>query len=257
MKKTSGIFKVFFILYVFLVIPFSAFAGDIRDTKHNLSVSADNKIKAVSEPGICIFCHTPHNANPAYPLWNHEQSAVQTYTVYWSGTLQSYSQTESHAWKVDGSSKLCLSCHDGTVAVGSVQSRWYEILMASSDCLDSTGRLIDGVGCSGYIGTDLSGSHPISIVYDSALVSKRNNANITSLCWLNPPPTGDPDVKLSRTQGGHLGVQCTSCHNPHTNKSLETKNGQLWPPFWQKTSYNNVCYVCHHEDCGEPSVIWP
>ena len=220
--------------------------GGIRDTKHNLSVTGQGAIKAVEEKQICIFCHTPHNANPAYPLWNHEVSAVTTYTHYVSNTLQSYS-SEAEAPPIDGVSKLCLSCHDGTVAVGSVMSRTEEILMAISDCVDSSGKLVDVDGCTGYIGTDLSGGHPISIVYDETLVGKRNDPynNLSKLNW----PINDPYVKLYPTQG-RLGVQCSSCHDPHTTRSSEPDPEdptKTWPPFWQKSTFNEVCIVCHQE----------
>lgn len=277
MLNNSFLVKLFAITIVLLLVAFSFLAeadnipeSSIRRTKHNLSGSLskwpnpDSNIRAVYEAEICIFCHTPHNANPAQPLWNHEPSAVESYKVYWSDTLQSYSETQSQAWRIDGYSKLCLSCHDGTVAVGAVQSRAEEILMVANECIDASGRLINGTNCKGYIGTDLSGGHPISIVYDESLVTRRNGcdsnlSNCTNRCWLNSPPSNRTSpVKLYPTdnQGGGLGVQCTSCHNPHTNRSQEIKNGVKWPPFWQGTGYDEVCIVCHSDDCGV-SYIWP
>ncbi|MEW6003550.1 MAG: hypothetical protein AB1638_13015 [Nitrospirota bacterium] len=227
-----------------------AIAG-IKETKHNLSASGLFSVRAVEETQICIFCHTPHNSYPAQPLWNHELSAVQTYRSYWSETLQSYSQAESEAWPIDGYSKLCLSCHDGTVAVGAVYSRFEDILMVSSPCIDASGKLIDVPECTGYIGTDLSGGHPLSIKYNMILVNNRNSN--TEFCRLNPPPLGDPYVKLYPTKG-EFGVQCTSCHDPHTNRSIETRDGKPWPPFWQKETHDAVCEVCHVKDCQHD---WP
>jgi len=55
----------------------------------------------------------------------------------------------------DGVSKLCLSCHDGTVALDS-----YGGVNGST--------IITG---SALLGTDLSTSHPISMKYDAALAS--------------------------------------------------------------------------------------
>ena len=43
-------------------------------------------------------------------------SSVGNYRMPWSETLQAYSSRES-APQPDGSSKLCLSCHDGTQAM--------------------------------------------------------------------------------------------------------------------------------------------
>lgn len=241
--KNKRILKFCILHFTFCILtlfPLLVVAAGIKDTKHNLSVSGPGTIRAVEETQICIFCHTPHNAYPDYPLWNHDPSAAISYTHYTSDTLQSY-KSEAVAPPIDGVSKLCLSCHDGTIAVGAVKSSYDDILIEISACVDASGKLIDGLGCTGYIGTDLSGGHPLSIVFDEALKNKRNSN--TELCHLNWP-VNDPDVKLYPTHGGY-GVQCSSCHDPHTNRTTETKDGKPWPPFWQKTTHDEVCLVCH------------
>lgn len=209
------------------LIPLAVFAG-VRNTKHNLSVSGPGPSQATSETEVCIFCHTPHNASPGAPLWNHELSTVTDYINYWSPTLKSYATAED-APPIDGFSKLCLSCHDGTVALGALINR--------SETLETVPDYIT-FGMEGYLGTDLSGGHPISIVFDEALVNARN-ADL-ALLQLNWPIT-DKDVKLYPTQGGR-GVQCSSCHDPHGGE------GDLdAPPFWQKKTYDDVCLVCHND----------
>ena len=211
--------------YIFLV-PLAVFAG-VGNTKHNLSVSGPGPSQATSETEICIFCHTPHNASPGAPLWNHELSTVSDYINYWSPTLKSYASAED-APPIDGFSKLCLSCHDGTVALGALINR--------NENLETVPDYIT-FGMEGYIGTDLSGGHPISIIFDEALVTVRNAD--TGLLLLNWPIT-DKDVKLYPTQGGK-GIQCTSCHDPHGGKGDSEA-----PPFWQKKTYDEVCLVCHN-----------
>jgi hypothetical protein len=219
----------------------AAYASGLIDTKHNLSLSGKGDVTS-RETEICVFCHTPHNANPAYPLWNHELSSVQTYKTYWSSTLQSYSEAESQAWKVDGFSKLCLGCHDGTVALGDVQNRDEEI---------ETVPDILSLGMTGYLGTDLSGTHPVSIVFDLALKEKRDEAQkdypIKFMPLKSPPLkfgdrnlTGDRDVLIYPTQGNKFGVQCSSCHDPHGGVGEEGA-----PPFWRKPTHDEVCAVCH------------
>ena len=63
-----------------------------------------------------MFCHTPHGANAAAPtpLWNRELSGA-TYIPYNSSSIEAVGIGQP-----GGSSKLCLSCHDGTIAIGSV-----------------------------------------------------------------------------------------------------------------------------------------
>jgi hypothetical protein len=220
------------VFFLCVLTPLLAFAR-VEDTKHNLSISGTGVVKALHETQICIFCHTPHNASPAKPLWNHELSGIVHYVNYTSPTLQSY--REGEAPPIDGYSKLCLSCHDGTVAIGSVVSREEEIMMVTVSEVIYAGKLIGGPG---YLGTDLSGGHPISIIFDEALANKRNAVpSLSRLKW----PIIDPDVKLSPTQGGY-GVQCTACHDPHENKAAGG-----WPPFWNKPTHDEVCMVCHEE----------
>lgn len=211
-----------------LTISFSA-GAKVKDTKHNLSATGPGTIKAFDETQICVFCHTPHNANPVYPLWNHEITAVEDYVNYWSPTLKSYA-SEAEAPPIDGFSKLCLSCHDGTVAVGAIYTSPF-------DEIDMLIRFIPP-DSPGYLGTDLSGGHPISIIFDEQLVMQRNmDPNIMHLNW----PITDKDVRLYRTQGG-MGIQCTSCHDPHGGKG-----GPEAPPFWRKSTYDEVCLVCHDD----------
>ena len=233
----------YLVLFVVILLPLIAFAG-VKGTKHDLSVSGPGTVKAVSETGVCVFCHTPHNAAPAYPLWNHELSSVTNYISYWSETLKSYGQ--GAAPPIDGFSKLCLGCHDGTVAVGATIGPLDTIKMVTIPGVIESGRLKPG--SAGYLGTDLSGGHPISIVYNNSLVDlRKNDPDSWNLIQLKPPPrkfgdkngAGDTDVMIYPTQGDY-GVQCTSCHDPHGGKG-----GPSTPPFWRKTIYDDVCLVCH------------
>ena len=95
--------------------------SDVRNTKHNLSVSGPGPVRAVTESQVCVFCHTPHGAEnvPAAPLWNRQLSGA-TYTPYTSNSIDATDIAASPG----GSSKLCLSCHDGTLAIGPALAAW-------------------------------------------------------------------------------------------------------------------------------------
>ena len=213
------------LLLTLLALPLAL--GGIADTPHNLSVSGPGPIKSATETQICIFCHTPHNADPQAPLWNRAMSAVGNSRMPWSGTLQAYSSRES-APQPDGSSKLCLSCHDGTIALGAVRSRPTEIPVSGG------GRLQPGD--KGYLGTDLSGSHPISFVYDDALASENNLAGDMPLRL--PSTLNDPDVKLDKNGK----MQCTTCHDPHDDSNYVA--GSV-PHFYAKSNWSALCLTCH------------
>ncbi len=57
-------------------------------------------------------------------------------------------------------------CHDGTIALGAVGGRTTPIAVSGGPTMPTT--------APGYLGTDLSGSHPISFVYDNALAVAHN-----------------------------------------------------------------------------------
>ena len=86
----------------------------VANTVHNLTPSGPGTFRAPEAAGLCVYCHTPHNASPQRGLWNRELSGA-TYQLYESTTLKAQLK------QPDGSSRLCLSCHDGTLAMGTLR----------------------------------------------------------------------------------------------------------------------------------------
>jgi len=197
---------------VIVLSTLAARADSVINSVHNLSVAGPGTIKAVSEKDACVFCHTVHRSNGEQPLWNHTMSGVTNYIVYNSPTLKAV------VGQPDGSSRLCLSCHDGTVALGSVGSRSATIEMEGGVTTMPVGE--------DNLGTDLSGDHPISFVYDTALAGQNTT--------LNNPGTLNSKVKLDRN--GKL--QCTACHNPHDN--------QYGDFLVMDNTSSALCLVCHN-----------
>lgn len=255
-------------LLVFLSLAFAHEAAaqgshSIIDSKHDLSVSGPWDVRAATEKETCIFCHAPHNTTGQQPLWNHEMS-VATYTPYSSSTLR------ATVGQPTGASKLCLSCHDGTVALGMVASRPTPIAMRS-------GVSTMPIGVTRF-GTDLSAHHPISFVYDQALVAANPE--------LRSPDTLPPEVRLDKNQE----LQCTACHDPHSDQygkflvkdnvasalcrdchvpdgwdtsshatSVATWGGSgidPWPHTEQTTVAANACENCHRpHDAGTKAQL--
>lgn len=167
--------------------------GDtILNSKHDLSTSGPGPIKASVESEVCLFCHTPHRAIDQGPLWNHAMSRVAHYTPY------SSSSARAAFGQPTGASKLCLSCHDGTVAIGEVNSRPAPIAMQ--------GGVTTMPGGDSNLQTDLSDDHPFSFAFDSGLAAANGE--------LRSPEDLTGRVRLDRD--GQL--QCTSCHDPHDNQ---------------------------------------
>jgi predicted CXXCH cytochrome family protein len=116
-----------------------------------------------------------------------------------------------------GSTKLCLSCHDGTVAIGS--SINYGTFAMSG--VNGAGQL---TGAS-VIGTDLRDDHPVSFVPNTS-------AEIVV------PPAGSP-VKLDSSGQ----VQCRTCHDPH-RMDIDTTTLKF---LVVNNSASGLCLTCHNK----------
>ncbi len=190
----------------------SVLADSVVNSKHNLSVSGPGTVRAAKETQVCIFCHTPHNATSDAPLWNRYASGAN-YIPYNSTT------TRAIIGQPTGASKLCLSCHDGTIALGKVRSRPEEIQLARGVTRMPLGP--------SNLGTDLSDDHPISFRYDSQL-AKRDTQ-------IFDPVKFKLDAVHLDAQGQ---MQCTSCHNPHDDR---------FGMFLVKdNSASALCITCHY-----------
>jgi len=183
-------------------------SGDVLGS-HNLSLSGTSPVKGGLDP--CLFCHVPHSGvqNPNVALWSQTLSS-QVYKSYNSTTLHNTSLQPM----LGGDSSLCLSCHDGTVAVGQTQP-YGQIQMSGN--MYPTDRF----------GTDLQGSHPFSL--KTPLVDAPHL--VQSLTTSHT--TADP---LHAVNLINNDVECTSCHTPHSqmvdaiSKSFlvrDSSNGQL------------------------------
>ena len=201
----------FLIIAVTCCFASNIFPGSIKLTKHDLSSgSLTGNIKSSDTTAICVFCHTPHRGDASAPLWNREMGKA-VYTLYESSTLYSI------PGQPDGTSKLCLSCHDGTVALGKVLHRQKEFVMLKT----SMGRLPRSKRAN--LGSDLSDDHPISFDPTAAVG--------TSAELIHPTP----DSQVRYDKNGK--VQCTTCHNPHDNS-----HGH----FMVKSNRSaEVCKTCH------------
>ena len=184
-----------------------SFAGTIKGSKHDFS----GQVWSGGE--VCIACHTPHRSMEHLdaPLWNHALT-TQTYTPYASSTMM------ATPGQPDGASKLCLSCHDGTIAIDSFNNTMGTVYIPTPINAD----LNSGEG---------HWKHPVSIVYDTNLAVADTRLN-------------DPSLTLS-TLGGTIQrdllknnkVQCNSCHDVHNSQGIDKL---------LKINSTDLCVTCHN-----------
>jgi len=164
---------------------------------------------------ICIACHTPHNSNTSItdaPLWNH-QSTVASYTTYSSPTMDVLPQQPR------GPSMLCLSCHDGTVAI------------------DSFGGTSGTTFMSGTrnLGTDLSDDHPVSVEWRHQTIE--TSSTFCFNCHFEAPS----QLVFFRPGGtGPIWVECSTCHDVHNNT--------IYPYLLRRSLVgSDLCLTCHEK----------
>lgn len=199
------IFFLFFSSFIFS-------QEEVKFTLHNLSISGPGNIKSSTKEDICGFCHTPHSAEPKVPLWGH-QISTSSYKIYFSKTLDSFLKQPSNQ------SKLCLSCHDGTIALWDKGNEKIKLDRSSK----------------GYIGLDLSGSHPVSFSIDDSIIFLNNqkDSNLKSLSEIKKEFNNN-------SYGIEFEMECTTCHDPHKNIYAD---GEI--PFGKRDKFNNLCLSCH------------
>lgn len=250
--------------------------SDVRSTKHNLSAAATGTatptgtvpartIRATDETQVCVFCHTPHGAEtPADvkgPLWNRKLSGA-TYSAYDSTSM------EATPGAPGGSSKLCLSCHDGTMGIdkvnvlNGVQTTTTPVFQVAIPMSGGTTMpaSADGVnaGFTRNLGTDLSNDHPISFTYDGTLAGHDGELRTPDGVIVGNRQSGvtPPKLPLESDQ-----MQCATCHDPHLSdqnknngnaKFLRLNRFQVDQPSGGAFSPANdiICLACHDKGGG-------
>ncbi len=208
---------------VLLVVTVGASAA-IQNSKHDLSLYA----ASTSTTEVCVYCHTPHtSATRATFLWNRNDPADPAYKLYGDTTTTSLAGKES---------LLCLSCHDGSVAINEVYNAPGTGLNSGKIAFDATkvaananlqadtatpagvtlaATAVTAIGA----GKDLSNDHPVNVTYGGTGFNPATGGKVGSL-----PLYTDT-------------VQCGSCHDPHktdTSTFLRMSNAS-----------SALCLACH------------
>lgn len=265
------------ILVVSIAYQALAVGPKVSEPKNPHNLSAANTIsgfqyKATNDAAnnprgqqICVFCHTPHNSNVESqgPLWNRKPSAETSFQRYSSSTLKIRGEVSAALYgtgaQPNGSTKLCLSCHDGSSRLGDVYTGG-EIAMVKS--------VIDINGISSFNNSSnkmKSGHHPVSFVYTAEIgraIESARGLTADNSTYKMPSLSA---VKLDKQSR----MQCTTCHDAHQNMTDDTvcyggpcdsTFTQKVAPFWvlgtsgvAATDQQSVCTTCHPMVAGP----WP
>jgi hypothetical protein len=204
-----------------LALPAWTFAAGITGSPHDFQSRTWNTSKSA-----CGVCHTIHgSAEQQVPLWAHK-STEATFTAYTSPTLDAQASTG-----LSGSSRACLSCHDGTVAVNNFGGM---IQGGSAELIDPVASL----------GTDLSDDHPVGIVYDSALAVKDGFLkNPETTLVTGPDFTGTRTISQEMLRAGRL--ECVSCHDVHKERGAAKNSAFMLLMDGPSYAGSKLCLTCH------------
>ncbi len=187
--------------------------GDVIGV-HDLTPGSKSPITG-ARPGSCSYCHAPHSGlATGQALWNQTQTKA-TYQLYTSSTYHQKGEQPV----LGSDSNLCLSCHDGTVAVGNTIVSGQITMSGSMNSQD-------------VFGTNLQSSHPFSL----QLPIKDTIDLIASL--VAQGKTGDPLGKVKLINGN---IECTTCHNAHV-QAIDTISQYF---LVRDSSKAQMCLACH------------
>ena len=233
-KRISVVLLGLVLSFVVAIKPAISAPTPVANTKHNLSASGTLAYKS-GEGQICVFCHTPHNANPDVALlWNRTTTA-STYTLYTSTYLADMGGAayDTPVLNAGQNSRLCLSCHDGTISLGSVRN-----LNGTAQTIPMGGGVTTMPVGATNLGTNLADDHPVGYLYKPGALAGQD----PELRSYATGPGSGGDVKLSPNHPATGRVECPSCHDPHDNQfqkflRVSNVNGALCKTCHDKTNY--------------------
>jgi predicted CXXCH cytochrome family protein len=179
---------------------------------HSLGPGSSSPVTG-ARPDACAYCHAPHSGLN-YGLWN-QKLTTQTYSTYTSNTEKNAATQPL----LGSASNKCLSCHDGTVAVGATVAYGQVTTHGTMNAAD-------------VFGNNMQSSHPFSLV----MPLKDTPDLIATL--VGSGKTGDPTGAVKLINGN---IECTSCHNPH----IQAKDPVSLNFLVKDSSNGQLCLACH------------
>lgn len=181
--------------------------------------------------GLCTFCHTPHKAYSTKLLWNHTLSANN---FSWSDATKTTAGTNFATFSgqtYKGPTAKCLSCHDGTVAVGDV-AWFYEETRIGARKLNWQKHNTGEFHIASTSG-DMAGNHPVAMPYPynqakNVYNGVINGPSLVTTEW-QPNPMATSNIRLFNDIAGDIsagpvagrtGIECSSCHDPHNKAAI-------------------------------------
>lgn len=233
------------LLALIILTTLPAVAGTLVGSKHDLTglnmrarVDAMNGLAFNDYRDPCIYCHIPDSVKAKTAPGKQQIDGWNRFLPM--GEIETYdSVTFNGEVRLGSESLLCLSCHDGTMAVDMVVSKpagWTTSMDAPMHMrLDRGGGLDKCTQCHDgttahrmdtvIIGRSLMDDHPVGVKYPGLTINEE---------FFKPSQEGKfrNGVRLFNDQ-----VECASCHDVH-NPDVK--------PFL-RVEASELCLTCHNK----------
>lgn len=194
-----------------------------------------------SQQRVCIFCHTPHNANPAAgALWNITIDPTILSLAPYQWVAPTNQGIPFNADPLMGPSRLCMTCHDGVIA------------------MDAQGDTMASRFPQDVISTNLGTTHPIGFSYDNAKINRgpaeladKNLYLATAITISDSPGVYNQVARNSNVRIVDLLFQgtfitCMTCHDVHNDQNVSPDPGHDYNYLlWAKEEQSLICLTCH------------
>jgi len=242
----------------------SAGGEGLAGTAHDFTASGSGDVKGQDGTGLCTFCHTPQRGPGARLMWNHA-SSPNTFRWDAASTFGGTPLPQISGATYAGTSARCLSCHDGSVAIGDVAE--FQGQAGSGPANLAPAHMTDfAIKYQVGVGGDLSGNHPVGVPYPLGRVPNHYNGVSTGQAggvfaaneWQPDPSTSasanirlyvdDGTGNISTMAPGAItmnaGIECSSCHDPHNRASVDAMflRGKL---AGRSRADGYLCEQCH------------
>ena len=204
--------------FIALVLAASSIAAPAQITgdalgSHNFAPRGTSPITG-ARPDSCSYCHAPHSGLNT-GLWN-QKLTHQIYTTYTSDTEKNTAQQPA----LGSSSNHCLSCHDGTVAMG---------LTVAYGQVTTHGAM----NAQDVLGSNMQTTHPFSMT-----LPLKDSVDLYASIAANHR-TADSTGAVKLINGN---VECMSCHNPH----VQAKDPVALNFLVLNSANGALCLACHN-----------
>jgi hypothetical protein len=209
---------------------------------------------------ICVYCHHPHNAYASSghemydstghvisgvldysPLWNHELSRTN-FVGYNNGVMMDSGENtgdQGHVLnaasvgggtKIAGVSLLCMSCHDGVIAMNA-----YSQITGSKENKGNSNEGSPIVNSSAAFLGDMNNHHPMGFDYKAV---QTVDAEIASTDTIMVPRS---NITIGDLLFNDQTMECVTCHDVHNTANQPGAERFLW----RTNDKSNFCLTCH------------